>query len=491
MNHKNLLGVAAAIVMGLQGLAGVAHADAIKKAPYAIERKSEYRQDFLIEMREFSGETDPTRAYLKKLVANILRDRIRIYKSIKVPRPILEFDRKTHNVDAPSKQDGERFTHLAIRFVDDPKDAKPKQRDAVYAPVGNRAPDVTIAGTVTYRGDRLSVGVTVDNRFHDAAGTVTHAGTLKEINVLIDRLAVDVMKLIIHNYGYLTVHSIPKGAGLYVDNRYFGKTDVENLVIESGDHRIEVRTEDQLEAESAVTVPTHGVISVTLELQQLLKPGDRTIRVVTNPEKASVYLDSRLVGVSPLEIKNLRAGTYRLRVAKDGHVTKFKTIKLDELKETTIDFSLEPGRDEDYYFSRTTWYMTAFKVSLIGAAVCAVSSFYLDIRMEDERAKVRGFSFKDPNNPTPEERNSYDDLKRRADERIDTYRLYQTYSIYAAVTFLVSAGVFYLLDVRQYDIDIAFYWDPGLPRPEDARRPAVQAQSIGFRSAGVALTYFF
>lgn len=91
-------------------------------------------------------------------------------------------------------------------------------------------------------------------------------------------------------------------------------------------------------------VATIGVIllSITIIYLTTQAPELGIVTIITNPSRATVRLDGKAVGETPITIQ-CPAGTRRLVISKTGYKTVERNILLDPTNgEVTYDFSLEP-----------------------------------------------------------------------------------------------------------------------------------------------------
>ena len=66
------------------------------------------------------------------------------------------------------------------------------------------------------------------------------------------------------------------------------------------------------------------------------------LRVTTPGEQASVYLNGRLVGVTPLDAKDLYAGRYRMHLRQGGETSRVRIVEIEGGdKEMEVDFSFD------------------------------------------------------------------------------------------------------------------------------------------------------
>jgi len=72
-------------------------------------------------------------------------------------------------------------------------------------------------------------------------------------------------------------------------------------------------------------------------------PASTTLRIETTPPGATVWLDGLVVGQSPLELKNLRAGPRHLRILEDGYAPAEVSLELGEgTTDLPLRFAMSP-----------------------------------------------------------------------------------------------------------------------------------------------------
>ena len=65
------------------------------------------------------------------------------------------------------------------------------------------------------------------------------------------------------------------------------------------------------------------------------------LRVATEPAGATVYVDGRAVGRSPVEVPNLTQGDHEVRVVRSAHQTAVRNVTLGE-RDETVRVTLQP-----------------------------------------------------------------------------------------------------------------------------------------------------
>ncbi len=122
-----------------------------------------------------------------------------------------------------------------------------------------------------------------------------------------------VSAILFSNMGILEIRSVPDNANVFLDGKPRGKTPFSEK-IEQGEHKIRVELKGYNSHEENVVVIKEEKKSISVTLQLL--PGN--LNVTTNPPGASVTLNDRPYKNSPVEIKDLQPGDYKLKVEKEG-----------------------------------------------------------------------------------------------------------------------------------------------------------------------------
>jgi hypothetical protein len=136
--------------------------------------------------------------------------------------------------------------------------------------------------------------------------------------------------------GTLEIKSTPNNANVFLDDKPRGKTPFSET-IEQGEHKIRVELKGYNSHEQNVVVTKEMKKNVSVTLQIL--PG--RLNVKTNPPGASVTLNDREYENSPVEIKDLAPGDYKLKVEKDGCDPIVKDIRITAGETTDVSVSLD------------------------------------------------------------------------------------------------------------------------------------------------------
>jgi tetratricopeptide (TPR) repeat protein len=80
----------------------------------------------------------------------------------------------------------------------------------------------------------------------------------------------------------------------------------------------------------------------TAFLYQYLKPKYGALTIRTTPDEAMVYVDGKLLGVSPLNIPKLVSGGHEIRVAMDGYEDFVQIVRVAPYADDKLDWTLSP-----------------------------------------------------------------------------------------------------------------------------------------------------
>jgi len=147
--------------------------------------------------------------------------------------------------------------------------------------------------------------------------------------------------------GGLSVSSTPKGAGLYVDDLYMGKTNqiVGNLA--AGPHTVKITEAGYEIWHDTVTVKSGEILPVTAILIEESAHAHGDLLVSSTPSGASVYVDGDYCGSTPsddlLDINDIVPGTHDVTVKKPGFMDYTTRINIGAGGKERVFASLQPA----------------------------------------------------------------------------------------------------------------------------------------------------
>jgi PEGA domain-containing protein len=84
------------------------------------------------------------------------------------------------------------------------------------------------------------------------------------------------------------------------------------------------------------------------DVRRQLEQGARgRLRVTTPGEQASVYLNGRLIGVTPLDARDVYAGRYRIHLRQGSEISRVRIVDIEGDKEMEIDVSFDKALRTD------------------------------------------------------------------------------------------------------------------------------------------------
>ena len=145
-------------------------------------------------------------------------------------------------------------------------------------------------------------------------------GTTKEVNAeLVPRLL-----------GGLTVKSDPEGANVYLDGQMKGVTPLRLDKVKKGTINLEIKKNHYGTVKRNLVVnPSLGETTVDVHLESLCG----SLVVKSSPGGATVFVDGKEKGVTPLRLDNVRKGNLNIKLIKKGFETESKIITVKPSEE--------------------------------------------------------------------------------------------------------------------------------------------------------------
>jgi len=121
--------------------------------------------------------------------------------------------------------------------------------------------------------------------------------------------------------GQLSINSSPKGAEVYLDDRYVGRTPLIMDRIEVGEHLVRVEQPGYQRWESTIQVNPERTAFLSATLQRLVQYG--SIAIKCNRENARIYLDGQYKGLTEknkdVYLNQVTEGPHDIRVSLEGY----------------------------------------------------------------------------------------------------------------------------------------------------------------------------
>ncbi len=134
----------------------------------------------------------------------------------------------------------------------------------------------------------------------------------------------------------LDITSTPDGASVTVNGVYRGVTPLKVDKIQEGQSFLEVTAEGHAPYQTQLQLAAGEVFAVHVPLSAL----PSTLSILSIPEDARVYVNNEFKGNTPLGLDKLSAGSYRVRVEKDGFEVMARTLDIGKNKTVTEEFRM-------------------------------------------------------------------------------------------------------------------------------------------------------
>ena len=159
--------------------------------------------------------------------------------------------------------------------------------------------------------------------------------------------------------GRILVRSTPSGARVVVDGKDRGQTPATIRELTRGEHRIRIARDGYTPAERRVVVsPSQPAQTLSVRLAKepaspkpTAKAGEPvekvsaaamgTLVVESRPQGASVLIDGRPVGTTPVSVGDVKAGNHAVRLERDGYRIWNAPVKVTAGEQNRVTASLE------------------------------------------------------------------------------------------------------------------------------------------------------
>ncbi|NLI56841.1 PEGA domain-containing protein [bacterium] len=138
------------------------------------------------------------------------------------------------------------------------------------------------------------------------------------------------------NKGTLSIDSYPQNCEVYLNGEYVGVTPLEKSV-NIGKYALEVKKEGYEDYKKEITIERgkETVIIANLEIST------GSLIVKTDPDGATVFVDGKNYGLTPIEIKDLEIGEHEIVISKEGYAQIIKKIDIGEETLTIEEILIE------------------------------------------------------------------------------------------------------------------------------------------------------
>jgi tetratricopeptide (TPR) repeat protein len=160
------------------------------------------------------------------------------------------------------------------------------------------------------------------------------AGVKPEMKLAVEQALADMQKLI----GTIVIDGAPDGASVFLDDRPVGKTPLEELLADPGQHSIRVEREGYKPLRAEVNVASGAGVSVRAQLRAVAA----WIKIDCAAKDAVVHLDGKVVGGCPYE-GEVEPGEHAVKVQEPGKAPFEQQVAVAAGGTTAVSVSLADG----------------------------------------------------------------------------------------------------------------------------------------------------
>jgi tetratricopeptide (TPR) repeat protein len=139
-------------------------------------------------------------------------------------------------------------------------------------------------------------------------------------------------------YGQLSINSTP-AAQVFLNNKTKGATPLTLDNMEPDIYTLKLTREGYEDWEQEVSIAANQITKVNIYLKKDI-PSYGSIRITSKPEKAEVYLNDILKGITPLTLYNLTPGIYHLKLKLSGYQDYTQQVKVTALTTNVLPITL-------------------------------------------------------------------------------------------------------------------------------------------------------
>ena len=169
----------------------------------------------------------------------------------------------------------------------------------------------------------------------------TKAGYLpKEVEIKVDKRAPQQINVsLTSDSASLTIDSVPQGAAVTINGISRGQTPCSVERIPSGKATLEMLLDGFQNYNENLVLSAGETQQITAPLKAV--PSD--LSIVSIPPQARIYVNNQFRGTAPVELKDIEAGTYRIRAEMIAHDIMTRNVVVGLAQNLVEEFRLKPN----------------------------------------------------------------------------------------------------------------------------------------------------
>lgn len=135
---------------------------------------------------------------------------------------------------------------------------------------------------------------------------------------------------------YLIIKTDQANAMIYIDDEFVDKNNINEPLTIGNTYKWRVECPLYHARSGEVTITEGAPISIEVKM----RPAYGFLKVNSNPEKADVYVEDKLVGTTPYASKEMQSGTYQIEIRKKGYPVKKQEVTITDGMTTELDIDM-------------------------------------------------------------------------------------------------------------------------------------------------------
>lgn len=141
----------------------------------------------------------------------------------------------------------------------------------------------------------------------------------------------------------LSITALPDNAAVFLNGKAVGATPIGDLPVTAGKNTLRLQKPGYLPRDTMLVIPSNQATNLFFTLEKIslspVPPTTGGVRINSSPTDAMVWLNNKIVGKTPFEDKELKAGRYRLQISAESYddVTDSITVRSGQI--TTFEAS--------------------------------------------------------------------------------------------------------------------------------------------------------
>lgn len=137
-------------------------------------------------------------------------------------------------------------------------------------------------------------------------------------------------------YGSISVSTNPQGVDIYLDGQYVGKSPKTISNVMQGKHTLLLKKDGYNDVSTTVSITADSQSSISKTLSQ--KTGN--VKISTSPSGATVNIDGKYAGLSPLNVNNILPGSHSISICMNNYRDISDTFYISAGSSTTYSETL-------------------------------------------------------------------------------------------------------------------------------------------------------